>query len=141
MGFFSRIGNKTLGFARRVGTKISSVASPVLRMGAKIGSNVAEIAGKASKVLSYATPILEGMGFGKLAKLTGKAKTISNRAGKAGEIVGVASRSGQNVIRSTNQILQDPSTTMTNVRRIKADIGGSKKSIEKAYREAKNMGY
>lgn len=134
MGWFKRLGQKIVNSARRIGAKIEGVVSPILRTGHKIASAVASAA---SKVSGFVAPALRMAGLGKYAD---KASSAVSKVGKSADSVKAGIEKGQSAVRESRAILQDPSTTMQNVRRIKADLGGMKKSLATAYMEAKDIG-
>lgn len=134
MGWFKRIGQKIVNGARRIGAKIDSVVSPVLRAGHKIASAVGDTA---SKIKDFVAPALKMAGLGKYAD---KASAIVDKVERGSGSLKSGIEKGQSAVRESRVILQDPSTTMSNVRRIKADLGGMKKSLATAYMEAKDIG-
>lgn len=146
MGFFGnvwssvkRIGHKAVGIAKRVGHKVAHAVDEGLRIGVKVAGRVGQVAGKIAQYGKYAIPVATFINpalGGAVASGVAVAEGVSRVAGA----IGSAGRSGQSIMRGGRAILQDPSTSVANMRQISKDFGAGKKSMNDAYREGKALG-
>ena len=77
----------------------------------------------------------QGVAAGLLG-VAGATQSVKALGGK----VGSALEKGDNIVKSGRAILQDPSTTMANMRTIVKDVGGARKGLQQTFNEAKQVG-
>ena len=127
LNFVNRIGHKISETGSRIGQKISSIAEGVGRIASKVAHY-----GQYAIPLATAINPTAGAGVASLVAGAGAIGSIARKVGDVGTIVNKISRSG-------GSILQDPATTMSNLRSISKDIGSGRKSLTDAYNEAKSL--
>ena len=148
-----RVGHKAVGAVKRVGTKVAHAVDEGLRIGVKVAGKVGSVAGQIAKYGKYAIPIATFINpafGGAIASGVAVAEGVSRVAGAisaAGLPIGVirgaisaAGQSGQSIMRGGRAILQDPSTSVANMRQISKDYNAGRKSVKDAYSEGKALG-
>lgn len=151
-----RIGKKAWGSVKRVGNKVADGLDSALRVGGKVALKVGHVAGQVGQVASFvgkygkmAAPFLgaiPGVGMplaGGITAVAGGLQAVGGglqQVGKFSDKVSSNIQRGQRIVRAGRQALNDPSTTMANLRTIEREGGAAAKSLKGAYSQARSLG-